>query len=525
MKKNLFYIVMFLISATSFAQLSGTYTVGPSGSFANPNEAVLALNAQGISGTVTFSIEPGTYDVSASIQSFSTSSPTDKVIFTSSTGNAEDVIWEHNYSSSEPYLLQIDSGRHIVFEYLTFNPLNYNKAIEIEHTLDLTVRNCIFFRTTQSSYYGSGGFINLNHSNESTSDSLITIQNNYFEKGNIGVNLYTLGTSNIYKINISDNTFYEQGYAGCYISNVNDTAIIKNNNIFSTYQGVSFGIYADRLNDFAIISNNNISLQSQTSSGYNCIGLCFSNSSVQQTPQVFNNLVYVKNATSIAYGLYISNGNYCNVQFNTSIVDGTDESSAFFFRFSADNYVVKNNNLINYGTSGYVFRTYDTHDVTSEISIFDYNNCYTNSTYFCRWVGNEYSLQDFRTVTSYAFLNHLTQIPSSFVVTDDNYAYSCESLQGSGIYDTLITLDYNNVTRPNIPTVGAIEYADTNFVLIDAEWTSSCGADSNLLSLINITDPTYSNVWLLNNDTIVENIVDFNHYINSTAWVKINLLI
>ena len=511
------------ISLLSFSQLSGTYTVGPTGNFATPSEAVQALNAQGISGNVTFSIQPGTYDVFASIENFPGGSFSDKVTFTSSTGNADDVILQHSYTSSEPYLLQIDSGKHIIIRDLSFNPVNYNKSIEIKHTVDLSILNCKFFRNAQSSSYNNG-YIYLYSYNENKTDSMITIQNCNFEKGSVGIKLWGFGTSNIYRANISNNAFIEQGYAAIIVNSVNDTAIVSNNNIYSSYHDVNFGISVDYLSGYVLMKNNKITLNSQLSAGYETVGIRYSNCTpTNHSVQFYNNIVYVSNNTGgDVYGLYISNGNYKNAQFNTSVVDGDSSSSALYFRAGADNYIIQNNNLVNFG-SGYVFRTYDTFDITNDINIFDYNNCYTAGTYFCRWVGNEYSLQDFRTATSYAFLNHLTQIPSSFYVTDNNYAVSCNNLQGTGIADTLVTIDFNNVSRPTTPTVGAIEYIDTSFALINTAWTNSCGADSNIFELINVTYPSYLNTWLYNNDTIGENIVNFNYYVNSSNWLKVDL--
>lgn len=53
----------FLSISPVYAQLSGTYTNGGAdGSYTNFTEAATALQAQGVSGPVTFKVRPGTYE-------------------------------------------------------------------------------------------------------------------------------------------------------------------------------------------------------------------------------------------------------------------------------------------------------------------------------------------------------------------------------------------------------------------------------------------------------------------------------
>ncbi len=521
MKRLVFYLFLLVLNVNIFAQLNGTYTVGAGGDFATPNDAIEALKTQGISGNVTISILPGTYDLSDTIGYIEGTSFSQKVTFTSSTGNRDDVILQHIYSDSLRHMLVIDSATHLIFSDLTFNPVGFYKAIEVTNTRDLSILNCKFYCDT-SAYAYPEAYIYHYSLNENQIDSILTIQNCDFINGSLGIRFISTISSKIYNVNISNNNFYNQGFGGITLDGVVDTTRIYNNYVYSDVGTIYFGLEIDYTDNYVLISHNKIYLKSQH---YKVFGIAFGNSDVNNDIQVFNNLVYVsttRNTNNEIYALKIYNGSSQNDQFNTLIVKGGETSAPLYFRFDASNFKVLNNNLVNLG-GGYVFRSYDTHDPTNEISVFDYNNCYTEGEYYCRWVGNDYTYEEFMSATSNSFLNHITEIPSSFYVTDSDYAVSCESLAGTGIANPAVTVDYNNVLRPDPPTVGAIEYQDTSIRLIDALWTEHCDTASNDFSLINVTDTNYTNIWTFGNDTLGENIFNYTLNIYSSNWMKVNL--
>jgi len=64
-------LVCLCVAAVSTAQLSGTATVGTSGTYSDLSAAFAAINTNGVSGTLTLSIlgnftEPGTTDLTRS---------------------------------------------------------------------------------------------------------------------------------------------------------------------------------------------------------------------------------------------------------------------------------------------------------------------------------------------------------------------------------------------------------------------------------------------------------------------------
>ena len=90
---SIFLIAYLLGISAVFAQLNGSYTVGGSdGDYATFNEAAAALTAEGISGPVTFSVRPGTYDERVEIKRVSGSSCEAPIVFEGEAGSSARVI-------------------------------------------------------------------------------------------------------------------------------------------------------------------------------------------------------------------------------------------------------------------------------------------------------------------------------------------------------------------------------------------------------------------------------------------------
>lgn len=71
----------------AFAQLNGTYTLGSAGDYASFTEAATALETEGISGPVTFNVQPGTYQERVEINNVPGSSCEVSIVFAGETGS------------------------------------------------------------------------------------------------------------------------------------------------------------------------------------------------------------------------------------------------------------------------------------------------------------------------------------------------------------------------------------------------------------------------------------------------------
>lgn len=115
------FLSLSLLPWALAAQMSGTYTVNPSGSgstnYTTLQAAVTALTAQGVSGPVSILIAPGTTHPSVSIGAIAGTSPVNKVRFLldSAAGVSPAVI---STSGVPLHAIQLSGARHLEFRNL-----------------------------------------------------------------------------------------------------------------------------------------------------------------------------------------------------------------------------------------------------------------------------------------------------------------------------------------------------------------------------------------------------------------------
>jgi len=121
-----FIFCLFFISRAN-AQLSGTYTINPSGgglpNFISFDAAVSALTSQGVSGPVIINVAPGTYTVHIVIPQITGVSATNTITFQSSSTDSTLVTLFYTYTNSptENYMFMLDGADYITFKSMTFN--------------------------------------------------------------------------------------------------------------------------------------------------------------------------------------------------------------------------------------------------------------------------------------------------------------------------------------------------------------------------------------------------------------------
>ena len=116
----------FLCSAlcihTVQAQLAGVYTIGGSnGDYATFNEATQALEAEGISGPVTFKVRPGTYQEQVKLGSFPGNSCDRRVTFEGEVSSGSDVKLEYYSRTNDYFVFQINDADGITIRNLSIN--------------------------------------------------------------------------------------------------------------------------------------------------------------------------------------------------------------------------------------------------------------------------------------------------------------------------------------------------------------------------------------------------------------------
>jgi hypothetical protein len=185
----LFCLFLFSLPLSSFAQLSGPYTIGSGGNYTTFAAAVADLNSVGVNGPVTFNVISGTYIEQFDIGNVSGTSATNTIIFQSQSGDNTDV--EIQFTANETgtnYIARLNGADYVTFQNMTFSAFgsSYGRVIVLNEDSDNNqIINCILNGSETSSTS-----INLSviFSDQSglNSDNLI-ISNNTINNGSTGI--------------------------------------------------------------------------------------------------------------------------------------------------------------------------------------------------------------------------------------------------------------------------------------------------------------------------------------------------
>lgn len=166
-----FYLLLLVSMVLPFsiaAQLSGEYTVGSGGYFPTLTNAVDSLNLQGISSSVKFKIKSDTYGERVTINAFSGASETDTVVFTSETGNREDVTISVDAPDSlNNFLIKLKGCERVTVKNISFltassllsthvfitNGASHNRIENCSFTASNVVTSGVDSATVINSYY------------------------------------------------------------------------------------------------------------------------------------------------------------------------------------------------------------------------------------------------------------------------------------------------------------------------------------------------------------------------------------
>ncbi len=102
---------------------SGTYTVGADGDFLTLNEALSAIQTEGITGPVNFRLISGIYTEQLTIQSIPGASQVNTITIESLTGNAADVTVRISANWDNNFTINLVNASHLRFRNLTLAAL------------------------------------------------------------------------------------------------------------------------------------------------------------------------------------------------------------------------------------------------------------------------------------------------------------------------------------------------------------------------------------------------------------------
>ena len=438
--------------------MSGTYLIGGKGhDYSNFTDAVAALKAQGICGSVVFNVADSTYKEQIKIDHISGVSSSNTITFQSISGDSAKVILTYASSFTGPtgnYVLYMDSASYIIFSKITIKRSGtetYGGVIQMDG-------GCYGNVFTHNRIFG----VNLGKTNlANTYQTVISAvgDTNLFDNNVIkyGYGQLSIGGSR----NIIRNNFLDSAETGGIYVWGDSVNILDNRitNIIQGGNGIQLG-YFNRAN----VLRNSIYL-----SGV-CVGL------VTSAPNhTGDSSFFMNNMIRADIGIYAANSDsqFLNYYYNT-VLSTTYAVEVFeFYSVSYDKFI---DNILENNNKSYVFHV---DWATNGILASDYNDLYTNGKNIGYTNGKDYTtLSNWSKVTKMEA--HSISKNAPFVSKTDLHL-SGDSVR-YGISLTATNKDIDGDPRsPSLPDIGADEYRFANDVGVSAiisPANNDCG-DSN----------------------------------------------
>jgi hypothetical protein len=296
--RRLVAAALVLLSLPVFSQLSGTYTIDPSGTgttnYASFSAAVTALTTSGVSGPVTFNVTQGTYTEQVTITAITGTSTTNKVTFKSATANTlpVNVTFAGATASTNNWTLRLNGVNNLEFDGIKFS--NTSTGFTVNVNLIGTTSNISFLNSsfTGAATSTSSVFSAFFYETGSFQTGNWTFNNCQFINNARGINMNGTLANPLNSLVVTNCTFNTKSYGIYYYSTAqqpNTTANISNN---------TFNASAAALNTIALYGSAAVTYNSNTANNYT--GPFF------YYPNTFTASGNTTSLTSVGYGIGVS---------------------------------------------------------------------------------------------------------------------------------------------------------------------------------------------------------------------------
>ncbi|WP_116108682.1 MopE-related protein [Lewinella sp. IMCC34191] len=426
-------------SAAGFVPLSGTYTIGASGSrnFVSFGAAVAAMRTNGLAGAVTFEVASGTYEEQVVLPDISGGSGSNTITFESASGNAEDVVLTYAATQSDSnYVMRLTNASDVRLRHLTLEATgtSYNRVVEIANRADNIVveNNQLLISAVNSGYEALAANVSLG--------SDIHLLDNYMSGGYTGISLQGISSQNP------------------------TTGTIIRGNVIEDFRG--YGLQAQTLTGGEVTGNRIIGRMASAS-----YGLFVNNwdGTASEPLLVANNFISLPGGGS--YAVLISGSDYLNFYHNS--VNLASSGSYGFYLSSSPNASVKNN-IFRAGTGYAVY-------LNSLTGLdMDYNDLYSEGSYLAYYNNTQVTdLAAWRSTSGQGA--HSVSFDPQFVSDTDLHA-SAPALADAGVAIATISKDIDGESRDNSPSIGADEYSAAGFVPLSGTYTIGASGSRNFVS-------------------------------------------
>ncbi|MCB9245032.1 MAG: PKD domain-containing protein [Flavobacteriales bacterium] len=436
LRNSLFTLLALAFSVTTaWAQLSGTYTIDPSGSggtnYTSFSAAVSDLNSSGISADVTFNVASGSFSGNISITAFTNSGVYD-VVFRGA-GKTSTTL----SSSSSSATVTLNGGDNITFRDMTIATTAY-QAVRIQSTSDdCSFRNCVLdgynISTTSSTY--STVYLSGVQARRLTIDSCDVLDGSYA--------LYIYGSSSssnyLEQFTLSNSVvkgYYYRGLHNYYSEGtqiINNTIHGGNGSYSSAYSSYFYLVRGGATTPVRINGNKFINCVGSTMYASSCDGY----SNIIRN-EMYNNVFQGDHSYSFSYTCYMPGSDYWNIYHNTFASNISSTSTVYSCFYSSGSYVdVQNNTFISSGN--YLLYLTNTSNVNE-----DYNN-------FFNWSGTG---PYYRNGASGPGTNSVSVNQGWASLSDLSIKDGC--VNGNNL-TSIVGTDIDGNTRSNPPDIGAYE--------------------------------------------------------------------
>lgn len=443
-------------------KLNGQYTVGGQNSdFSNLYEVQEILNNCGINGPTTFKIKTGIYDEQIYLKNIDGISPTNSVLFTSFSGNKEDVKIRWNATGiDDDYVIKMDHSSHIYIKSLSLeaNGQENSTVVLIQDSSSFNkIENCIIKNgpINQGNSYGIK-FNNFKNGNN-------TIENNYLNGSTYAIYLNG-STSNYAQHNkLINNKFNGFSRAAIYGSYQENLEILKNDIKSETSSTYYFGIELLNCKGGIVISKNNIILKSLGST--NGISISNSGDNSVNTNLIANNFVNIygsSTSNSISALSINSTSNITILNNSLALNAGSNTARVVYIYYNTNNIGLSiRNNIFSNFNSGLAYELVGSTTQNSYITSSDYNAYFSTGSIYAKYklnnlISSSSGISGLINI-SHTDSNSLFSNPL-FYSQNNLHSYS-PFLNNSALPEVLITTDIDDQIRDlSNPDIGADEF-------------------------------------------------------------------